>query len=282
MTPGELYRYDLKGFLYVENAIEPGLLKRLSERMDVWQEKGRQLLETYAKATSPPKVGWNTRVGWDPATSAIRPLVDFYDIVSRDEEGAFVDLVVNPRILPYIDEMVQNPRLKSTWIAFKWRGGMTVGHSNHTPTNTCNFYHFSGGRIYHNLFNLIYAISDVKLGGGGLKLIPGSHKANYPLPPEKDREDLLVEMTMKAGSVLMFSHDAYHTSLNTMDEVRRVILYTYCPGVIANAWNESGDTMHDRLFEEAPEGSWRKYLLRRPNGASESYPKPKDRPYEAG
>jgi hypothetical protein len=219
-------------------------------------------------------------IGWDPAASTINPWVDFYDIVNQDE--AFVDLVANPRVLPYIDEMLQNPRLKTSWLAFKWRGGLSRDPANHTPTSTCNFYHFNRGRISHNLFNLVYAIRDVAPGGGGMRLVPGSHKSNFPLPKGDRLEDLEVEIPMKAGSVLMFSHDGHHASLNTTDNVRHVAIFTYCPGVIANAWSAIGDTMYDRLFEEAPEGSWRKYLLRRPKGSGDSHPKPQGRPYDAG
>jgi hypothetical protein len=280
MTPSELYRYDLRGYLYIENAIEPNLLKRLNERMDFWQAEGRRLLDTHARATSKPKLDWRINLGWDAATSTVRPQVEFYDIVNQDE--AFVDLIVNPRVLPYIDEMVQNPRLKSNWLALKWKGGRARDTSNHTPSSTCNFYHFNGGRIYHNLFQVFYAISDVPPRGGGMRLIPGSHKANIPLPKDDGLEDLEVEIPMRAGSVLLFSHDVYHASLNTTDTVRRVAIFTYCPGVIANSWAEPGNTMYDRLFERAPEGSWMKYLLRRPQGAGETYSKPVGRPYDAG
>ena len=257
MTPEELYRYDLRGYLYIENAIEPDLLKRLSKRLDAWQEKAQRTVQEKGQ-----------------------PTVEFYDIVNKDEDRSFVDLVINPRVLPYVDEMVQMPRLKSTWVAFKWKGGHARDSSNHTPSSTCNFYHFNGGRIYHNLFQVFYAIGDVAPGGGGMKLIPGSHKANIPLPKD-DVTDLEVEIPMKAGSVLLFSHDVYHASLNATDNVRRVVIYTYCPGVISNSF-DPGYTLYDRLFEEAPEGSWRKYLLRRPQGAGDSYPKPQGRAYDAG
>jgi ectoine hydroxylase-related dioxygenase (phytanoyl-CoA dioxygenase family) len=280
MTAEELYRYDLRGYQYIENAIEPNLLKRLNERMDLWQEKARGLLDTYEKATSKPQLDWRTNIGWDSVNNAVRPQVEFWDIINMDE--AFVDLVANPRVLPYIDQMVSYPRLKSNWLALKWKGGRARDTSNHTPSSTCNFYHFNGGRIYHNLFQVFYAISDVPPGGGGMRLIPGSHKSNIPLPKDDSLEDLEVEIPMKAGSVLLFTHDEYHASLNTTDTVRRVAIFTYCPGVIANSWSEPGDTMYDRLFEEAPEGSWRKYLLRRPNGYKETYPKPEGRAYDAG
>ena len=280
MTAEELYRYDLRGYQYIENAIEPNLLKRLNARMDVWQGEARKLLDAHAGAASRPTLDWRVNIGWDGAASTVRPQVEFWDIVNQDE--AFADLAANPRVLPYIDEMVQTPRLKSNWLALKWKGGRARDTSNHTPSSTCNFYHFNGGRIYHNLFQVFYAISDVPPGGGGMRLIPGSHKANIPLPAGDSLEELEVEISMKAGSVLLFSHDVYHASLNTTDTVRRVAIFTYCPGVITNSWADPGDAMYDRLFDQAPEGSWRKYLLRRPNGYKEMYPKPQGRPYDAG
>lgn len=268
MTPEELYRYDVNGYLYIEDAIAPDYLGRLNERLDVYL------------AAHPNPSG---------------PSMNFDDPVNHDE--TFVDLIVNPRVLPYIVEMVDCPRLKSTWVAFKWKGGWARDiRSTHTPSCTCNFYHFNGGRIYHNLFQVFYAMRDIGPGEGGLRVIPGSHKANFPLPVDADRlrqpvqsvpalpnpalSDMEVEIPMKAGSVLLFTHDMYHASLNASDKVRRVIIFTYCPGVIANTYG--GDTLYQCLFEKAPEGSWLKYLLRRPNGGGDSYPKPDGRSYDAG
>src|SRR5438445_157525 len=80
-------------------ATPASLLKRLDERMDFWEERGRERL----------------------AAKPDRPAVEFDNILNQDE--AFLDLVANPRVLPYIDEMVSCPRLKSTWLALKWKGG---------------------------------------------------------------------------------------------------------------------------------------------------------------
>ena len=86
-------------------------------------------------------------------------------------------MAANPALLPYLIEMVERPRLKSTWIAFKWRGDETKLHSNHTPSVTHNFYHFNG-QIRHNLLNVMYALHDIAPGGGGLQVVPSTHKAN--------------------------------------------------------------------------------------------------------
>jgi ectoine hydroxylase-related dioxygenase (phytanoyl-CoA dioxygenase family) len=257
MTPEERYRYDVSGYLLIEDAIEPDALTKLNQRLDLWEQKAvaqhQQMSET------------------------VNPEVRYDDILNQ--EPSLLPLVTNPLTLPYIDEMVSRPRLKSTWLTFKFKGGTTTSHSNHTPSVTHNFYHFNG-RIHHNLFQVFYAMRDIPPGGGSLQVIAGSHKANYPAPPDAALEEMWVEIPMKAGSVLLFTHDLRHRSLNRSAAVRRTVIFTYCPGVIANSFG--GDTLYQRLFEEAAEGSWLKYLLRHPHGFQETYPKPEGRLYPLG
>ena len=249
MTPAELYRYDVNGYILLKGAIAPDELLRLNREIDAWEE--RAAADFRAKAE-----GENAEVRYD-------------DIVNQ--EPSLVDLAAHPVLLPYLVEMVERPRLKSTWIAFKWRGGETKLHSNHTPSITHNFYHFNG-QIRHNLLNVMYAMHDIAPGGGGLQVMPGTHKANYPRPPGDGLEDMLVELPMQAGDALLFSHDMAHCSRNASDAVRRTVMYTYCPGVIANSFG--GDRLYDEIFAAAPEDSWLKYLTRRANGFKETYPQP--------
>jgi len=249
MSPEELYRYDTNGYIKIKGAIQPDELSRLNGVIDAWEERAAADL---AKK-DPDK---NQEVRYD-------------DIINKEPE--LLELSANPIIIPCLKEMIENPRLKSTWIAFKWRGGKTGLHSNHTPTVTHNFCHFNG-QIRHNLLNLMYAMKDIGPSEGGLQVIPGSHKSNYPRVRGDDVSDMLVELTMEAGDVLLFSHDMAHCSLNESDNVRRTVMYTYCPGVIANSFG--GDVLYDRVHEEAPEESWLKYLTRRPHGFLETYAQP--------
>lgn len=251
MTPEECYRYDINGYILLRNAIPKDELDRLNGVIDGWEERAGVDL----KKKKPEE---NQEVRYD-------------DLINN--EPALVDLAANPVVIPYLVEMIEKPRLKSTWIAFKWRGGETRLHSNHTPTVTHNFYHYNG-QIRHNLLNLMYAMRDIEPGGGGLKVIPGSHKANYPRQRGDDISDMLVELTMKAGDVLLFSHDMAHCSLNESDAVRRTVMYTFCPGVIANSFG--GDGLYDRIFEAARDESWLKYLTRQPNGFLETYSQPEN------
>ena len=249
MTPEEQYHYDVKGYLLLENAIEPDYLKRLNDRLDAWEEKAEEA------------IGARSAEG--------NPEITYDDILNQ--EPSLLDLVVNPRVLPYVDEMITKPRLKSTWVNFKWKGGETTFHSNHTPTQTHDFYHFNG-RMQHNLFQAFYAMNDIGPGEGALEVLAGSHKANYPPPDDKAVRAMCTEIPMKAGDVLLFSHDMRHGSRNKADKVRRAIIFTYCPGVIANSFG--GDGLYETLFEQAQDGTWLKYLLRRPNGFLETYARP--------
>ena len=116
MTPEDLYRYDINGYLLLEGAIASDELSRLNARIDVWEKRAR-------KDFAAKSAGENQEVRYD-------------DVVNQEE--SLVGLAANPVVLPYIREMVELPRLKSTWIAFKWRGGQTTLHSNHTPSVTHN------------------------------------------------------------------------------------------------------------------------------------------------
>ena len=251
MTPGELFRYDVRGYIVVKNAIEPDYLALLNERLDEWEERACGEYQALP----------------EDANKDVR----YNDILNL--EPTLLDLAANEKLIPYLLEMIERPRLKSTWVTFRWKGGETRYHSNHTPSITHNFYHFNG-QIRHNLLNAMYAMRDIGPGEGGLKVVPGSHKANYARPPNEDIADLLVETAMQAGDVLLFSHDMGHCSLNESDRGRRIVMMTYCPGVIANSYG--GDTLYDKLFEEAPEESWLKYFLRRPHGFLETHAQPKN------
>ena len=251
MTPEQRYQYDVDGYLLIEDAISPDYLADLNQRLDHWEAKTSKELDRQ------------------------NPIGRFDDILNHEE--SLLPLVDNPILVPYIDQMIRQPRLKSTWVTFQHRSGRVHFHSNHTPAVTHNHYYFDGA-IRHNLFQVFYALKDIGPGQGALEVVPGSHKANYPLPDMSKLEHMKREIPMKAGAVLIFTHDMHHGSLNTSDQVRRTLIFTYCPGEIANSFG--GDGLYDRLFSQTAEGSWRKYLLRPPNGFRETYPKPDHYPVE--
>ncbi|MDA0841608.1 MAG: phytanoyl-CoA dioxygenase family protein [Planctomycetota bacterium] len=250
MTPQEKYIFDIRGYLIIEDVIEPDYLEALNDRLDRWEEKAMEKRSLPASRTHNSKN------------------VCFFEILN--EEPLFLDLVTNPKILPYVDAMVHRPIVEQFSACFRWKGGDTGVHAGHTPYQAINSYQVSEGRIYNNHLRVVYAMKDIGPGEGGIQIVPGSHKANLRwegvghLPDmEPSVRELFVELTMKAGSALLFTHDAIHASINESEKVRRLIHTAYNFGLFARGWL-ADHADYERLFNEAPEGTWLKYLLRRP------------------
>jgi ectoine hydroxylase-related dioxygenase (phytanoyl-CoA dioxygenase family) len=260
MTPEEKYCFDVRGYLIVEDAIEPDYLALLNRRLDVWEDRARHDLE---KRTNGER--------------ARGPAIGYFSILN--EEPSMLDLVANPAILPYVDALVQSPILEQFGVNFRWMGGQSTVHGGHVPHQPINFYHVSQGRIYNNHLRVMYAMNDIGPGDGGLQIIPGSHKANFSWPGEgrlgevrDGLRDLFVELPVKAGSAVVFTHDILHASISENDVVRRVLhlAYNFC-GI--TRWWFAEKTDYDHLFDQAAEGSWLKYLLRAP-AYTDTIPKP--------
>ena len=76
--------------------------------------------------------------------------------------------------------------------------------------------------------------TDVTEGDGGLCVIPGSHKANYPCPDEiltwEDHRETVYNVPAKAGDMVIFNEATLHGTLPwTAEHERRSLLYRYSP-----------------------------------------------------
>ena len=109
MTPEEKYTFDVRGYLIVENAIDPDYLDQLNSRLDAWEERARKELAQRPK---------------DKQTRG--PNIGFFNLLN--EEPAMLDLVANPVILPYVDALVQSPILEQFGVNFRWKGGQSTVH----------------------------------------------------------------------------------------------------------------------------------------------------------
>ncbi|MEV0645689.1 phytanoyl-CoA dioxygenase family protein [Phytomonospora sp. NPDC050363] len=106
-------------------------------------------------------------------------------------------------------------------------------------------WHQDGGRQNRELetdprprlsVKLAYWLSDVsEPGRGNLKVIPGSHKANWiDGPPKRDMEwpdpPGAIEVTADAGDVIFFDRRIWHArSDNYSDVTRKVVFFGYTP-----------------------------------------------------
>lgn len=254
MTPAQLYTFDLQGFIVLPGVLPPALLQHANAVADAYE--ARAGLDLHGETPADREPCYARR----------------FDRVIL-EDPIFAELAFLPEIISCIPQLVTWPRLKSTWIDFKAQKGGVGFHANHTPFDPLNAYHFQDGRIRAAAADAMIALADIPEDGGALEVIPGSHKANFPLPTDENiLKALRRPVPLRAGDCLLFTHDVHHGSYNRRDYVRRSFFVTFAPGCCANSQG-AGD-LYRSLHAQARPGTWRHYLLRDVHGAWETLQPP--------
>ena len=150
----------------------PALLTRLIELMAVMEARSLQLGDS--KHQVEPACQTQLSSDGELASATWLNTLD-------GEDGEMLDLIANPRILPFVTAMVDRPILEQFIIAFRWSGGEVGVHAGHTPYQAINSYQVNNGRIYTNHLRVMYYMSDVECGcgQGGLQIIPGVYSASH-------------------------------------------------------------------------------------------------------
>lgn len=253
MTPEELYFFDTNGYLLIEDVVPEDMLEEGIAASKCWESE------------------LNLRFPNRPAPEGALPGGAISQIATK--EPIYLCMALLPKILGPTVSLVDSPKLKTTWLSYSLLGGAVEPHGNHMPFNPGQAYMFVGGRPFASLLLFIFALSEIPEDGGALNVIPGSHKSNFEAPKEgRLLDSMWRKVPQPQGSALMISHDILHGSLCERDIVRRTLHVGYGPGCMVH-----GDDMRNDLLKEvcdqAPEGSWRRYLLRQP-GMRDSCPKP--------
>lgn len=220
MNDVERYRFDLQGYLVVENALGDQQLDELNraiDRQDPWASNS-----------------WNPDDLWkglivSPTKLHVGPLIH--------RDPAFLDLIDNPVIVPYLAELIGDKfRLDHEYaILLKQSAEELRLHGGGEPYNSHSYYVFKNGRMFNGLLVVSYALTDVNPGDGGFCCIPGSHRANLPVPAELKtidaRNPMLVHVPQKAGSAIIFTEALTHGTMPWKRATeRRSLLYKYSPG----------------------------------------------------
>lgn len=236
----EFYFWDLNGYLVIRNIMSRDDIELANEAIDRFSDR--------------IVVGDELSRGSKSLAGTGRPLL-----------GALMEL---PK--PYCEpfrRMVGHPAIthRLTWMggsgfrcggptAFLSAKGST-GHALHDsnePLNPSRSYVFKNGRSYCEAVTVAWQLRDVNEDDGGFACVPGSHKAQYPMPPGvrscDDHMDLVAHPTFKAGDVLFFMDGAQtHGALAWQSDVgRRGILIKYSS---RNFNRSGGDMCH-------PENRW--------------------------
>lgn len=209
MTDQERYRFDLQGFIAVPDALTPEQLSAINTIVD----------QQIAAQCEP-----------DMTTKRFGGLLAWGQV--------FRDVIDNPRISPYLEEIIHPAfRLDHDYLDVIRSGLSPIGaglHGGGAPFDPGQFFRFQDGRFYNGLCVVAYNLHDVNPGDGGFACVPGSHKANLRFPNEwrdltKDH-DVVTKVSGPAGTAIIFTEALTHGPLPwTGAHERRTLFLKFSP-----------------------------------------------------
>lgn len=199
------YRFDVSGYLLFDDVLDPGQIDRL-----------RQAIAAHGPGDPGPTVD-RQRFGFGS------------DLLGWHQ--AFRDLIDHPLVLEVLGELIgPYARLDHAYGIVMAPGTAGFGlHGPSPPFDASQFYVHRGGRMWNGLLSFSWALTSAAPGEGGFGCIPGSHRAEEPFP--EGAGDLVVEVTQRAGSLLVFTEALAHCTVPWRARENRLsLLYKYSPG----------------------------------------------------
>jgi hypothetical protein len=209
LTPLDRYAFDCHGWLLLEDVLDRTTVESLRQAI------ARQDLR------EPGDSVWDQRFG------------EHGDLLRWD--AAFRALLDHPLVLDALRHLVgPTARLDHSYGIMMRPGTAGLGlHGPQLPFDPSQFYVHRGGRMWNGMVAFSWALTDAQPGDGGFGCIPGSHRAEEPVPDGAER--LVVEVPQRAGSLLVFTEALFHCTVPWRGrDVRYSLLYKYCPG--NSAW----------------------------------------------
>lgn len=208
MDEVQRYLFDLRGYLILPDVLSPAEVAELNRLID-------------AQGLSGP--------GDDTQSARFGGFLNW--------GCAFCDLLDHPRLMPILKTILGDGfRLDHYYGIYMRAGTERLNlHGGGTPYDPPEYYHFRNGQMYNGLTVVAWNLSDTGPEYGGFCAVPGSHKANFPCPPEVKEQHIgheaVVVPSAPAGSVVIFTEALTHgTAPWTAGHQRRSLLYKYSPG----------------------------------------------------
>ena len=248
-TPLDDFFFDLRGYLILENVVEPPLLDALNKAFDAFPE-----LEPGQWWGNAQRRDYTSQTGLElhncvEAGEPFEKLIDHPGWINHvhrycGEESSYVEGL-------FIDECIASIRTS---------GGHHPAHSGGYRGALRGAYGYKHGVFRCGQCNIIVALTDIGEGDGPTMVIPGSHKSNFPHPAagdyqRGDRMDHLpgaVPVYMNKGDALLFVDGLMHGgSSRTNPGERRITIYRYGPLWGATRFGyEYSDALLSRLTPE--------------------------------
>ena len=170
MTPDQRYFFDLTGYLHLEGVLQ-------GEELQKAQEAAQRYIDT-----PPDQVPDGFEINLE------REHFNWY-LHAFAFDKALEALTMHPVTWPIIKELLdEQPRLIGGHMMVDFHGKpfhpLHAGHEKSLTAEVPGWrrYQVHNGRISCNDLVFFFYLTDVHPGDGGLIILPGSHKANFPRP----------------------------------------------------------------------------------------------------
>jgi len=199
VTEAEIYEFDLNGYILYRDLIPAGDLRRMNEIIDANLDER------------------------NPGNFS------FLDL-----DAIFMEVMALPLTLRIMRVIIGD------WMRLDHAYGIQMTSDMDTRENLHgglradqgeHQYQWANGRMWNGLIVIMYALEDVNPGDGGFVCVPGSHKASFNSYKPPVDSHLVVNPSLKAGDMLIFTEALVHGTISwKSNRRRRSILYKYSPG----------------------------------------------------
>jgi len=239
MSKKHKYMFDVNGFLVLRNVFSAEEVAAanaaVDKNADTYHERSGQL------RTSGLYGRESTALAGDGTTGRL----DMGGLLGwpAGESDVFRKVLNHPALVPALTELMGvGYRLDHSPLLLGMEKG-AEGHTLHGGAITEAGepawplrYECVGGMMRNQLLTACLQLTDAPAGAGGFCAVPGSHKANFPIPPaladlaDDELAECVVQPAIYAGDVLLFSEATLHGTLPwTLDHQRRTVIYRFAP-----------------------------------------------------
>lgn len=226
MTDREKFLFDLQGFLHVPNFLTDEEVAALNAALDANMDKlGEDGNSVTADSTTLP--GAHRRGMFGGMLTWPEPHC-----------RPWREMLAHKKAIPYLNT-VHGRGWKidhAPFVLYSTKGaeGLVLHGATQRVFDGSNYYAYANDQMRCGMVVLQYQLTDVNAGDGGLCVVPGSHKANYPVPMsirEWDADQTVVRhVPCKAGDMVMFNESTVHGTLPwTAEHARKSLLIRYSP-----------------------------------------------------
>ena len=236
MTDRERYDFDRLGYIIIKGFLDAKETVQLRDAVDALEEHAARNLPNGEPTVPLKQSPWGATYHYDHelgyhcqgARDEGRTIIieDFFNADPR-----FDFLVDHPRTMAYVSEVVkERPSINNSEIRCRYRGNQSGSHGSGPHVSRKYQYKFEpDAGIDCGMCRMVYFVRDNSNAEGAFCVVPGSHKANLPLPEDYlvnvDDDPSMVGLEVKAGDAIFFTEHLRHGGFTNRTDTPRLTVH---------------------------------------------------------